>query len=354
MGDASDAGSIGEATAEGVTNRKKKRRFPRNVLLVIGLVAVAAVLSVTFLGKNASSKFSSVGSAIGGGGSGGGSDQLQRAAPAIRDQGSGASRAVPSSATSPAPAAATPVSELKVLDASPNQVGREVVSTGTMTVEVDDMLTAKEKASTAAVDLGGYVFGEQTNIASQSTSALTFKVPPQAFDQTMRDLSRLGRLVSSEVKTDDVTQQMVDLEARIRAAEASLTRVRDLVGRTSNVTELANLENEVQRRQTDYEGLLGQRQTLEKRTEMATVVLNLRTASKLPGTVTASSPPQPTDPPGFTEGFRVGWDAFVDVVTVAGAALGVVLPFAWVIAIPFAVVVWMRRFRRSRMITDVA
>lgn len=238
---------------------------------------------------------------------------------------------------------------VQVLGQRPEQVGRKFVSTATMTVKVDDVMATKEKANAKVqFDFGGQVFSEQTSVSSKSTSVLTYKVPPDSFDRALRELAVLGKLAAEEVKTDDVTQQVVDLDARIRAAEASTLRVGDLVGRTNSVTELANLENEVQRRQAELESLRGQKQTLDARTEMATIVVTLTSDEPPP-----ARPVEATSLPGFFDGLNGGWNLFLDIMTVTGAVVGALVPFAWIGALGL-VIVWVvkRRVRAGALQAD--
>ncbi len=228
---------------------------------------------------------------------------------------------------------------VQVLDGSPAQTGRQVVSTATMAVKVDDVVPAKEKATASIEGLGGDLYNEQTSLSTRSTATVTYKVPPEKFNEALRDLAGLGKLSSQDVKTEDVTQQVVDLDARIRAAEASTQRVTDLVGRTNNVTELANLENEVQRRQAELESLRGQKRTLDARIDLATIVLTLSNDD-------APAKPSEAHLPGFLDGLSGGWTAFINVMTVTGAVVGALIPFAW-IAVLVAVLIWLLR-RKSR------
>ncbi len=333
--------------------RNRSRLVPYVAVLALVVLAVGAM---TLGGRSASSKFSSVGNAIDSG-SGRPAVPAGDAQPVARASGGqsqqASSSASPAGAAPASSASAAPSSAgVKVLDAPASETGRKVVSTGSLTVRTDDVVSAKSKADEVAVNLGGLVFGEQTTVSSTSKSQVTLKVPPEAFEQALRELAGLGRLVSEEVKTDDVTQQVVDLDARIHSAEASLARVRDLVGRTNNLTELASLENEVQRRQADLESLQGQKRTLEGRTDQATIVLTLETAAVPPGSREASAaPPEPSHLPGFADGINVGWNALVSTGTVVGAALGLVLPFVW-LAAPIAAVWMLGRRRHSRRLAD--
>lgn len=257
-----------------------------------------------------------------------------KAATGAKEEGVARSGASPSTTVSKQ---AQPAS-MQVLD-QPGQPGRQIVSSAAMTVKVDDVVAAKERAKVKIDSIGGMLFNEQTSLGARSSATITYKVKPETFSDARRDLATLGKLASEEVKTDDVTQQVVDLDARIRAAEASTQRVSELVAKTDDVTELANLENEVQRRQAELESLRGQKRTLDARTELSTIVLTLTTDE-------STAQPKPAEAkalPGFLDGLNGGWNAFLGVVSVSGAVLGALLPFAWIVVLVIGLIWWKRR-----------
>lgn len=167
-------------------------------------------------------------------------------------------------------------------DGGDPQAGRSVISTATLTVKVDNVGPAEQGRRTAAQRAGGYVFGEQASFGQKSTTLLTLKVPPAAFRPLLDDSATSACSTAQEVKTDDVTQQVVDLQARITATEASLERTRALLGQAKSITELSQLENEVVRRQSDLESLRGQQKTLQGKVDLATITLTLSGGAATP------------------------------------------------------------------------
>jgi hypothetical protein len=236
-----------------------------------------------------------------------------------------------------------PSQNVETLDKPPDQTGQQLVSTATMTVQVDDVVAAKQKANAVVtgLDPADELFAEQTNLSQSATSTITYKVAPAKLAEAMNDLGAMGKLTAQEVKTDDVTQQVVDLDARVKAAEDSTARVTDLLAKTSSVTELAQVEDELTKREADLESLRGQQRTLAARTSLATIVLTLTTTVPPAAIAEASAKPLP----GFLDGLRGGWDAFVSVMTVTGAVAGALLPFVW---IPVLLALAWRVLRRRR------
>ncbi len=242
-------------------------------------------------------------------------------------------------ATAGEAATATPA-----LDGSPAEVGRKVVSTATLKVSTDDLAAGKGRAAEAVRELGGFVYGEQSELSGTARVTVTYKVPPEHFDEALTRLAGLGTLQSQEIKTDDVTTKVVDLDARIAAAEASLDRLRGLYAKAGTVTELAALENEVARREADLESLRGQARTLDRQVELATVQLTLTSAVATAGAQQARD----LSAPGFVEGLRRGWDAYVGAVGWTATVVGALLPFVVAVAVVVLPATWLlgRRHRR--------
>lgn len=376
----------------GKTQKRSSRWVP--IAITVALIAVIGVASATLLGKNSSSKFSSVAYACqknvlpgdpwrivpgqmsggcGGGTSssdasgssgGGGGFAAQSGSPSGR---SSAGVTAPSPAPSPgaaapsapqgakgAPAGAEGASyAVDALDSGPAAAGHAFVSTATLTVQVKDgeIGAKKHDAILRAESVGGGLFGEDSSFNGAAKATVTLKVPPEKFSGLLDDFAQLGDLQVQQVKTDDVTQQVIDLDARISAAQDGLDRARGLLSKATNLADVANLEADVARRQTEVESLRGQQKTLAERVDLATIVLTLQST---PAPVVAETPPPPPPPPeakplpGFLDGLSGGWKVFTNVGTVVLAVIGAALPFLPLVLV--ALVVWWALRRRRRMV----
>jgi len=270
----------------------------------------------------------------------------QEVGAAVAADGNSLRRAEESSALGPADAGAGQQSPSLAIDAtglSPAEVGREVVSTATVTLRADDIAAAKEQAAAAIDAAGGYVFAEQGQFGDNPSVTLTLKVPPERFRSTLANLAQLGTVDRQDVTTDDVTEQVIDLDSRIASSEVSVARVRGFLDRATNVIEISGFEAELLRRETDLEKLRGQKRSLDARIDLATIVLTVQP----PAAVAPEPAAEATELPGFLEGLAAGWRVFLGAATVALAVLGVLVPFAPVIALIVGLVWWMRRRGRA-------
>ncbi|MEW2326867.1 DUF4349 domain-containing protein [Micromonospora chersina] len=218
---------------------------------------------------------------------------------------------------------------------------RAIIYTGTLRVRVDDVERAAREASTAVTAAGGFVGGDQRNSDSADARAeLVLRVPADRFTNVLEALAKLGRQERREVRTEDVTEETVDLDARIATQRARVDSARRLLARASSITDLVTLENEVGRREADLASLEAKKRRLADLTALSTVTVTFV------GPEAAAT--EDEEDLGFLAGLRGGWSAFLGSLRVALTVLGAVLPFAVAIGVPVALVVALARRRGRR------
>jgi hypothetical protein len=148
-----------------------------------------------------------------------------------------------------------------------------------------------------------------------------FKVPPERFADAISRIGRLGTLVHRQIGTDDVTGRVVDLGARLQAAQTSAERLRELLANSAGVGDLLNVENQLTAREGQVDSLAGELAALRAQVDMATITLEVEPTARPP------APSAPAEPPGFQRGLRAGSSAFAGTARVVEAGAGVLLPF---------------------------
>ena len=222
-------------------------------------------------------------------------------------------------------------------------ITRQIIKTGSLTVEVDDVADGRQKAVTAIAGLDGQVASEDTgsNPDGEITQAnLVLKVPTKSFESAIQRLSDLGKRLQIHQESTDVTEQVVDVASRIESQRASLDRMRALMSKANAIGEIVSVESELTRREADLESLLAKQKNLALQTDLATLTLTLTDKGQ---------PPAPAEDPdrGFLTGLKGGWDAFAATFSVLATALGAVLPFLVLLAL-IAVPLWRFRGRLRR------
>ncbi|MFD9859551.1 DUF4349 domain-containing protein [Streptomyces alboflavus] len=214
-----------------------------------------------------------------------------------------------------------------------------IIRTASLTVRVKDVPKALERARTAAEGAGGLVGDESTDRdrRGHDRSRVVLRVPQDRYEQVLSDLAGTGKLISRNAKAEDVTEEVVDVESRIRTQRASVARVRALMDKATKISDIVSLEGELSGRQADLEALLARQSSLKDRTTMATITLTL---SESPET---GADGKDDEGPTFAGALSGGWGAFVTMLGWLAVALAAALPFAAVAAL--LVLLWLRVVR---------
>jgi hypothetical protein len=220
---------------------------------------------------------------------------------------------------------------------APKLTASRIIRTASLTVQVKDVPKALDEARTATEDAGGYVGDETTDRDSggHERTRVVLRVPVDKYDEVLADLQGAGKLLGRTAKAEDVTDQVVDVDSRVKSQRASVARVRELMDRATKLSDVVELEGELSDREADLEALLAQQASLKDRTSLATITLSL---SETPVKKAAKD-----EDPGFVDALAGGWGAFVTMLRWLAVAFGAVLPFAAVAAL--LVLAWLRLIR---------
>jgi hypothetical protein len=219
---------------------------------------------------------------------------------------------------------------------------RQVIRTGYLSMRAEEVLATAARVRGLVAGAGGMITTEDTQSTGESSYAtITAMVPADRLDDFVADVSELGTVDSVNVSAQDVTSQVVDLDARIDALSTSISRLTQLLAQAERMEDLLAIETQLSQRQSELDALTAQRKYLADQVAMSTI-----TVSIAPLTAEAA-----VEAPGFLSGLRSGWSAFVSVVMVAVTALGFFLPFLVIlalIAVPLTYVLVRQARRRHR------
>ncbi|WP_177220923.1 DUF4349 domain-containing protein [Lentzea xinjiangensis] len=232
-----------------------------------------------------------------------------------------------------APAAVQPV----------QQQERQLVRTATVDLRSDDVLKAIAQVKDRAQAVGGFAGQENS---TRTAGSVTVRVPSAELDRVVRDLVGVGEITRSEVRSEDVTDQLVDVEARIATQRASVERLRVLFERAATTAEIAQVESELTKRQSELESMQRRSESLKGKVALATLTVQVATKPV--------APPEQREA-GFLSALAGGWNALLAVLGGLLIGLGAALPFLVALGVPAAVVVYLlRRRKRVTRTTEAA
>jgi len=227
---------------------------------------------------------------------------------------------------------------------------RDVIRTGSATVQVDDVRKAADALAALAAKHGGFVESQQ--IGSTQTPMrtdggivppqvgdgwVTLRVPAADLDAVIDALRAQGTVLATSIGTNDVTTATTDLRAQIDSLTASVTRLTQLMSQATSVADLLTAETALTDRQSQLQSAEQQLKDLESQVAMSSVQVTL-----------VREAPAAADPAGFGDGLAAGWKGLIVSLNALVIALGFLLPWL-ALALVIALIVWaIVRARRSR------
>lgn len=218
---------------------------------------------------------------------------------------------------------------------------QKVVKTASMSLEVGrkKLADAVHLAAVVAERHGGYVEGTSTSNASDdhASALLTVRVPADKFAAAREDLRGLGKVKAEEIRGDDVTDQLVDYDARIRSLQAQEEALRTLMSRASRVGEVLEVQNQLFGVRQQIEQLNAQRAQLDKAASLATLTVNLFEPGAAISTKESAEP---------KTGLARSWEQATDGTLAVIGGMLIVIGYGVPIAILAALVWGLSRLRR--------
>jgi hypothetical protein len=225
---------------------------------------------------------------------------------------------------------------------------KQIVKTGSMSVEVSDLDKAVGQAQSAIIGLGGEVSqSSQSGEKDSAVASLVYRVPADKFDAAQAAIRGLAaRVISVQTNTNDVTVQVVDLEARLANLRATESALQSIMARATLIADVLAVEQQLSNTQGQIEELTAQRDYLKNQAAMSTLAVTF----SLPGKTVTTQAAQ-----GWDLGAQID-DAAAALVRI-GQGLATLAVWAVVVVLPVLIglglllgVVWILRrvFGRRR------
>ena len=154
------------------------------------------------------------------------------------------------------------------------QPTRQLARRGRIAVQVSALATARERLETIGGALGAEV--SRATVDERERAEYVIRVPPERLDALMDSIATLGDVDSRSVSAEDVTDRVIDAEARLGALRASRDRLRQLFERASTTQDVIAVERELARVQAEIESLEARLATLRGQVALSELSIALR------------------------------------------------------------------------------
>lgn len=236
---------------------------------------------------------------------------------------------------------------------------QQIAISAQASLQVTDVEAAVGTVTTYVIELSGIVDSQTigdpyvmynvdgtvdtTSAPSTPTSAsVAVRVPVESLDAALAKLGEVGTVVGSSTSRTDMTTMINDTDARIKAVNASITRLEELMSGATTTADLIAAETALTDRQAERDSLVQQQEWSKDQVDMASIYVTF-----------AAATPAKANPSGFTEGVANGWDGLI--ATLNGIILGLGFLLPWIaIAVVIGLIVWLVIRARRRRTADPA
>ncbi len=218
---------------------------------------------------------------------------------------------------------------------------RMVIKESTMSLMVKDVAESIKTIQAAAEKSGGYLVNSHLSKPQESGSgSISVRVPESKLTETLAEFRKAGlRVVDEYISGQDVTDQYVDLEARLMTLNKTKTKFEQILDQAVQVQDLLNVQRELVNLQSQIDSIKGQQQYLSQSAKLSRITVYLSTDE-------FSLPYSPADPWRPNVVFKLAVRSLVANLRNIGSALIWIVVYApvWM---PILIAIWILSRRKK-------
>ncbi len=239
------------------------------------------------------------------------------------------------------------VADFDAANQVPTGQERLIIRTADMAIVAADTEAALDQIAAMADSSGGWVVSSNVYQSTDTYKSgyITIRIPSEGFQSVLDAIAGLAVEVTSlSTSGQDVTEEYVDLSARLGNLEATAARLRQFLDESRNVEDALAVNVELSRVEGEIESLKGRMQYLEQSSAFSSITVN----------VTSDELAQPIQVGGWQPSgvAKEAIEALINMLQVlANAAIWFVLctpPIPLVIATPSVSLIWVIKQLRRR------
>ncbi len=226
-------------------------------------------------------------------------------------------------------------------------IERKIIRNAEIIIETDSPNDGQRKIAAIAEKQGGFVVTSESRenqgnaqVAPSTTVTVVARVPATKFGDAVEEIHRIGgKILREKISGQDVTEEFIDIEARIRTKRALEMQFLEIMKQARKVSDALEVQNQLAEVRTEIERLEGRRRFLENQAALSTITITLQTPAPIVAATTS----------GFRHGVKMAFGDGLD--TAAEIVLGVIrfvivmIPVALLILLPcWLLFKWLRRY----------
>lgn len=155
---------------------------------------------------------------------------------------------------------------------------RMVIYKADLRLEVEDFQSSLEAIELKTNQYGGYVVESSTYREEEEvySGTITVRIPNDRYQDFLTEAEGMAvKIYDRTVNGEDVTEQYVDLESRLKSKRTVEARLLEFMEKANNTEDLLKISNDLAKTQEEIEQLLGRMNYLENQSSLATVTISM-------------------------------------------------------------------------------
>ncbi|MGA9227301.1 MAG: DUF4349 domain-containing protein, partial [Mesobacillus sp.] len=153
-----------------------------------------------------------------------------------------------------------------------------VIYNAEMNLRVKNFEKARNALEQKAKTYKGYIVNSSSNRydGEQQSGTMTFRIPQEHFQAFLNDAEGLSvQVYNRQVSGEDVTEEYVDLESRLRSKRAVEARLLEFMKQAQKTEDLLKISSDLANVQEEIEQIAGRKKFLENQSALSTVTISL-------------------------------------------------------------------------------
>lgn len=212
---------------------------------------------------------------------------------------------------------------------------RKLIKNGRVEFETRNIEETHKNIVAAASRYQGYISSDEAyNYPGRNSNTIVVRIPANKFDSFLNDATAgVKKFDSKQINVKDVTEEFLDVEARLKTKKELEVRYLELLKKANNVSEMLEIERQIGQLRSDIESVEGRLKYLQNQVAMATLTITFYTVM----------PTQTAFGDKFGDGFKNGWDNLIWFFV----GLTNIWPF---ILIAVVLIILFRRYRKKKKV----
>lgn len=164
---------------------------------------------------------------------------------------------------------------------------RKILRDANLTLEVETPAEVQRKISSIAESLGGFVVTSESkqrqveNGGQKLEVNLVVRVPATQFGSALDQIRSAGHVTAEKITGQDVTEEFIDLEARIKTQKALELQFLEIMKQAHKVEDALEVQSQIADVRTEIEKLEGRKRFLENRASLSTITVNIQSPTAI-------------------------------------------------------------------------